>query len=58
MKLSLLDVSYHDIRCVIVYCRLKAYIVLLFFVGNTRRLFGHFANADFRQIRPRNVNRG
>ena len=28
-----------------------------FFVTNTRRLFGNFATADFRQIWPRQVNR-
>ena len=30
----------------------------VFFVGNTRLLFGNFATADFRQIWPRHVNRG
>jgi len=29
-----------------------------FFVSNMTRLFGNFATADFRQIRPRDVNRG
>jgi len=29
----------------------------VFFVGNTRRLFGNFATADFHQIWPRYVNR-
>jgi len=28
----------------------------VFFVGNTRRLFGNFATAEFGRIRPRHVN--
>jgi len=30
----------------------------MFFVGNTRRLFGNFSTANFRQIWPRHVNHG